>query len=252
MKIFITGISSGIGRALAKQCIEAGDEVWGVARRVELLSELVEEVKSDRLHVSAVDVTDLDALRAVIASMRQAFFIPDVIILNAGGYFKDITQEAFHFDIHRESFATNVDAALFLVAEWLPDFLARKSGMFIAVSSTAAFRPSGSASYSASRAALSMAFRQFRLSFSQTGIRFTTVHFGPIATRQWPGRRMFLVPSPERAATFVVRMFDRRGGLFFFPRVTTTIMRLGALVPDEIFRWLSSRLLKSDRDHSRE
>lgn len=245
MKVFITGISSGIGRALTKQLIAAGYDVWGVARRAELLDELTREIGSDRLRVSVCDVQDEMQNQMVARAMRSMGFIPDVVILNAGVYQSDIS-DTFQFVAHHASFATNVHGALFWVAEFLPDFLARGSGMFIAISSTAALRPSGSASYSASKAALSMAFRQFRLSFADRGIAFSTVHFGPIDTRLWEGRRLFLVPSPERAASFVLQVFNRRGGSFFFPHITTTVLRLGALIPDGIFRWLSRRILRSD------
>lgn len=249
MNVFITGISSGVGRALAQQLLGAGHEVWGIARRGDLLELFVAKMATERLRTSVCDVQDHDAARATVQMMRETEWLPDVVVLNAGMYVSDV-HGAFDFDAHRTSFGVNLDGALFWVAEFLPDFLARGAGTFIAISSTAALRPSGSASYSASKAALSMAFRQFRLSFANRGVVFSTVHFGPIDTRLWRGRRLFLVPSPERAAAFVMRMFDRRGGSFFFPRITTTVLRLGALVPDGVFRWLSRRILRSDRDTS--
>ena len=243
MNVFITGISSGVGRDLARQSLAAGHEVWGVARRGDELASFAAEMATERLRTTVCDVQDHDACRVLVQTMRIAGWIPDIVVLNAGVYVQDI-QHSFEFSAHQTSFAVNLDGALLWVAEFLPDFLARGSGTFIAISSTAAFRPSGSASYSASKAALSMAFRQFALSFASAGITFSTVHFGPIDTRLWPGRRLFLVPSPERAAGFVMRVFDRRGGSFFYPRFTTTVLRIGAMVPDAVFRWLSSRILR--------
>ncbi len=241
MKVLITGVSSGIGRALTIQLIEQGHEVWGVARRADMLAELTSTVVSPRLHVAPCDVKDAAHVTAVAAEMRTAGFIPDVVVLNAGVFISDI-HGGFHFDAHQESFDINLNGALRWVAEFLPDFLARGAGTFIAVSSTAAFRPSGSASYSGSKAALSMAFRQFAMSFADTGITFSTVHFGPIDTRLWPGRRFFLVPSSGRAAAYVARMFDRPSGSYFFPSITTTLLRLSFFVPDRVFRFFARYL----------
>lgn len=241
MKVLITGVSSGIGRALLTQLLDSGHEVWGVARRADVLEELTVAAQNSRLHVSPCDVKDAAQVQGVAVDMRAHGFIPDVVVLNAGVFVPDI-HEVFHFGAHQESFAVNLDGALRWVAEFLPDFLTRGTGTFIAVSSTAAFRPSGSASYSASKAALSMAFRQFAMSFADRGITFSTVHFGPIDTRLWPGKRFFLVPSPERAAAYVARLFDRPSGLYFFPFITTTLLRISLFVPDRVFRFFAQYL----------
>lgn len=245
MNVFITGISSGVGRELARQLLFDGHAVWGIARRGEELASFAAEMATERLRTTVCDVQDHDVARAVVQTMRDTGWLPDVVVLNAGIYVSDV-HDTFDFDAHRTSFGVNLDGALFWVAEFLSDFLARGSGTFIAISSTAAFRPSGSASYSASKSALSMAFRQLRLSFTDRGVVFSTVHFGPIATRLWPGRRLFLVPSPAHAAAFVRQVCGRRAGSYFYPRLTTTLLRLSAFIPDRAFRWWSARLLRSN------
>jgi len=242
MKVFITGISSGIGYALTKQLIAGGYEVWGIARRLDKLLELQAEVGKDRLRISQCDVRNLELCKTVAGQMREAGFIPDVVILNAGVFIPDI-RGTFLFDIHRQQFKINVDGVLFWVAEFMPDFLNRKSGMFVAVSSTAALRPSGSSSYSASKAAISMAFRQLRMSFANSGIRFSTVHFGPIDTQLWPGRRMFLIPPADVAATFLAKIIEKDSNSYFYPFITTSLLRLTLLLPDRFFRWVT-RFLK--------
>ena len=52
MKILITGTSSGIGRELARQLAEAGHQVWGIARRKDLLESLRHELGGDEFHYS--------------------------------------------------------------------------------------------------------------------------------------------------------------------------------------------------------
>lgn len=250
MKVFITGVSEGIGRALALELLKEGHEVWGVARREDLLASLKQEAGGASLTTSVCDVGDLVACKEVAKMLRTANFIPDVFVLNAGVFVPDTTDSSFDFEAHHTSFAVNLDGALFWVAEFLPDTIARGSGTFIAVSSTAAFRPTGSwahpngsASYSASKAALSMAFRQFAMSFTPRGLTFSTMHFGPIDTRLWPGRRMFLVPSPDAAARSLAELFNKKSGSYFYPFITTSLLRASLMVPDRMFRW-AARLLQ--------
>lgn len=247
MRIFITGISSGIGRALARQAIAAGHEVWGIARRAELLDELKREFTAPQFITSQCDVDDVAAMRAVAAAMREAGWVPDAVILNAGVYLAD-DGEGFHFDAHRRTFGVNVDGALFWVTEWLPDFLRRRAGVFVAISSTAALRPSESAYYSASKAALSMAFRQLRVSFAGRGVTFSTMHFGPIDTDMWRGRRTALVASAADAAAAALRLLERPAGSYFFPFVSTWLLRLSSLVPDRVFLFVSRLVLKRVRE----
>jgi len=227
---------------MAKQLVGAGHEVWGIARRKELLISLQDELHSPLFHFSCGDVKELQQMTAIAQELIAAQFIPDVVVLNAGSYFYDIKKDGFDWGIYKDAFATNLDGALFWVSTFLADFLRRGCGLFIAISSTAALRPSGSASYSASRAAISMAFRQLRLSFDRSGVRFSIIHFGPIATRQWPGRRMFLVPPPEAAAAATITLLDKRSGSYFYPWLTTTLLRVSLYVPDRVFRWVAGLL----------
>ena len=68
MKIFITGISSGIGKALAKRLVVAGHIVWGVARRKELLDQMQSELGADKLLISTCNLANIDEMKAVAGS----------------------------------------------------------------------------------------------------------------------------------------------------------------------------------------
>ena len=243
MKIFITGISSGMGKILTTNLIKEGHEVWGIARRKEILEELQTNLASDNLHISSCDIGNMLEMRDIAKRMRDEGFIPDVIVLNAAVHLKN-PLNTFDFGLYQKSFDINVRGALFWVAEFLQDFLKRDSGQFVAISSTSAFRHGyGGISYSASKAALSLTFRRLRIHFAKSGIKFSTIYFGPIDTELWRGPKVrFLVPSTDRAARYIARIFEKKGGEYYFPFFTTLLSRLSLLLPESLFVFFSKHL----------
>ena len=246
MKIFITGVSSGIGRELTKKLVGQGHEVWGIARRIELLEKLKQEV-GGKLKVSECDLLDKSDMAATVKKLRDENFIPDIIILNAGDHIED-TKAGLDLYAFEKTFDLNVTGAMFWVSEFLPNFFTRKSGSIIAISSTSAYRPGlKSVAYPASKAALSMAFRGLRLKYPNKGINFNTVHFGPIRTRLWAGSKSFLNRPAGEAADFIISVFQKKSGTFFFPFLSTFLFRLSLLLPDRLFTF-STGFLKKDQD----
>ena len=238
-KIFITGISSGIGRALAVQLVRTGHEVWGTARRKELLEQLSDQLDG-KLLFSGGDTSNIDDNKKIAAEMRAKNFIPDAVILNAGIHARDI-KDGLIFSEAQTALKTNLEGPLFWISEFLPDFLKRRDGLFVGISSTSAYRPyRGTLTYSATKSALSMLFRGLRLNFAKTGVRFSAIHFGPIATEMWRGKKGFSVSSPEAAAQFIVSTLDKKSASYFFPVLSTSLMRLSVLLPDKIFSFFTS------------
>ncbi|TSC74947.1 MAG: oxidoreductase, short chain dehydrogenase [Parcubacteria group bacterium Gr01-1014_44] len=242
-KVFITGISSGIGRALATKLVDAGLEVWGLARRKNALEELQKNL-GDKLTISICDITNSGEMEKLATEMRQRNFWPDVVVLNAAVQPQDV-QDSFHFDNARQAFRTNLEGSLFWISEFLPDFLKKRQGLFIAISSTSAHRPSKNfIAYPSSKAALSMAFRGLRLNFKKSGVGFSTIHFGPIATKMWQGKVNFLVPSANQAAQFIISTFHKTPSSYFFPFLSTSMLRITKFLPDKLFNFISSLLKK--------
>jgi uncharacterized protein len=245
MKIFITGVSSGIGREIAKKAVGAGHDVWGMARKQEELDGLKQEL-GGRLRLSACDLNEESDCRRLAGEMRTANFVPEACVLNAGVYLSDLDGGLKRAEFEK-TFQTNLFGVVFWIGEFLPDFLQRKSGTFLAISSTSAFRPSFDClAYPASKAALSMTMRGLRLNHANTGVRFNTIHFGPINTQMWQGKRSFLVPEPEQAAAFVMKTLPKKGGVHYFPFLSTSLFRLSRFLPDRFFSFFG-RALRSRR-----
>ena len=80
---FITGSSRGLGRALVRAALDAGDRVVATARQPAQLEDLVDEY-GERIHAIGLDVTDAHAARSAIADARRHFGRLDVIVNNAG------------------------------------------------------------------------------------------------------------------------------------------------------------------------
>lgn len=251
MKIFITGVSDGVGRELTKQLVRKGDEVWGVARRAELLLELQKELGAKKFHFSAGDVSIEKFVRETIAEMEGNNFLPDVVVLNAAVFSADAEPQYRH-ELFVQACETNVFGALIWANHFLADFLKRGSGKFIAVSSLAAFRPSQrSISLSAGKAALSMAFRGLRLRYGKDGIDFSNIYFGPIATKMLPSwskadsqPRYFFVLSKEEAAQDIIKIMRRKADDYWFPFFTALIFRASLLIPDKFFSAITDYLKK--------
>ena len=253
MNIFITGASKGIGRELVKLLVKNGHTVWGVARRDDLLYTLEKEIGKDHFFHTQCDVGNIKDVLETMRFIRKRSFHPDVVILNAAIYMQDLTPHYSH-RFMTEVFTTNLFGALFWVEMFLPLFLARRSGHFIAISSTSAFRPDpGSLSLPASKAALSMAFRSLRLRYESSKIIFSTIHFGPVATSISPkyvspiGRPKYpFVLTAAAAAKDIAKVIrERRSHDYFFPVLTTLIFRLTLFLPDNFFARVSRFLKKS-------
>lgn len=251
MKVFITGVSEGIGRELVKQLIKNGHSVWGVARREDFLQTLEEEVGKSRFFYTVCDVSSEKDVKDTMRRVKNRSFIPDVVILNAVVFVED-TQPQYNNLFMSRTFAINLFGALTWVEKFLPEFHTLGRGHFIAISSTSAFRPDpNSVSLPASKAALSMAFRSLRLRYQAEKVIFSTIHFGPVATSISPyylsstggPKYPFVLTVAQAAAGIQKVMIERKAKDYFLPFFTTLVFRLTLFLPDSFFVKVS-RFLK--------
>jgi NAD(P)-dependent dehydrogenase (short-subunit alcohol dehydrogenase family) len=130
---FITGASRGMGRELVEQLLARGDRVAATARRVEVLDDLVDRY-GDRLWVRALDVTDTDALRAVVDDAFASHTRIDVVVSNAGygvfGVAEDLTDQQI-----ADMIATNLTGSIQLARAVVPHLRAQGGGHLVQMSS---------------------------------------------------------------------------------------------------------------------
>jgi 3-dehydrosphinganine reductase len=140
--VLITGGSSGIGRALARQLAAAGYNISIVARRKDLLDDAAQEIKThfvrngQRVVAYSADVADAAQAESAVKAAMADLGIPDLVITSAGiavpGYFEDVSLENFE-----RTMDVNYFGSLYVVRAVLPAMRARKSGRIVFISSGA-------------------------------------------------------------------------------------------------------------------
>ncbi len=179
MRVFITGVSQGLGQKLAIQFLASGDNVWGISRgRPDWLDRSSFSIKN--FQYNSCDVTKHDEIEETFGGMLQSGFIPDIVILCAGCAFEDILETEFSLKKMRQNFELNLFGSLAWVELFLPFFLKRGRGIFAGISSMSVYRENHSrrVGYSASKAALNKTFENLNYEYRGTGVNFVVFNMG--------------------------------------------------------------------------
>jgi short-subunit dehydrogenase len=247
--VMITGASSGIGRGLAVELARQGAKIGLVARRADVVAEVVNEIEqvgSAALALPA-DVQDAESLSAAAEKLRDAFGPVDILIANAG---IGPTRDAATIDAKEIAGVINVNVigASNSAAAVIPQMVERGSGQLVIISSLAAYRGlPKSAAYCASKAAVSAFFESLRLDLAPRGIDVTIIHPGFIKTPLTAGRdnQMPFLMELDDAVKKMARAIEKRRKRYSFPWQLATIVRAGMIMPiwmyDQISRANSFR-----------
>jgi len=178
---FITGCSTGLGRALAAAVLGRGDNAVVTARDAATVGDLAGAYPGTALPVS-LDVTDAAQVAAAVGAAHERFGDIDVLVNNAGYGYRAAVEEGDDADVER-LFATNFFGPVALIKAVLPGMRARRSGAIVNVSSIGARRtPEGSGYYSATKAALEGLSGSLRKELAPLGISVTAVEPGAFRT----------------------------------------------------------------------
>lgn len=185
---FITGVSSGFGRAIAMAAAEAGHTVIGTVRN-HAASEDIEAAASGRIHTVTLDVTDLDAIPALVETVEAEFGPVEVLINNAGYGHEGILEES-PLDEMRRQFEVNVFGAVAVAKAFLPKFRERRRGFIVNVTSMGGLiTMPGIAYYCGSKFALQGISEVMRAEMAPFGVHVTALCPGSFRT-DWAGRSM--------------------------------------------------------------
>ena len=204
-RVFITGASSGIGAALAREYAAQGATVGLLARRRDALEQLAASLPNPGVHkVYAVDVTDHAALADAAADFIATAGGADIVIANAGVSRGTLTEHAEDLAVFETVFATNVAATVATFAPFIASMKAQGGApTLVGIGSVAGIRGlPGAGAYSASKAAVLSYCESLRLELKPHGIRVVTIAPGYIdtpMTRANPYPMPFLMPAARFA-----------------------------------------------------
>ncbi len=222
--VLITGASSGIGAALAREFARQGADVALLARRTDRLAALAREIEDSgrRALVLPADVTVDGDLERAVAATQTAFGRLDVVIANAGfGVVGPV--ESLTLDDYRRQFETNVFGVLRTVQAGLGPLKASRGRLVILGSVAGYIATPGSSPYSMSKFAVRGLADALGHELAATGVSVTLVSPGFVESeiRRVDNTGVFhtevrepvpawLVVPAARAARQIVRAIARR------------------------------------------
>jgi len=239
--VFITGASSGIGRALAMELARRGHDLFLTARRLDALERIRADVAAAdparRVEVRRLDVTDDGDVANAVAEAAQKLGRLDIVVANAGignsGRVGEGNLERARLIVETDLIGAiaTIDAAVALFRRQ------GGPGQVVGVSSVAGVRGlPGSGSYSASKAGLTAYLESVRAETRGEPVTVTTLAPGYIDTpiNQDVKSRPFLIDA-EKGARIMADLIERGVGYATVPRLPWTVLApLMRVLPDSL------------------
>jgi NAD(P)-dependent dehydrogenase (short-subunit alcohol dehydrogenase family) len=191
-RFLITGVSSGLGRAFATAALDAGHTVVGTVRKP-TDAEAFAALHPERARARVLDVTDDEAVSAVVGEVEKTVGPIDVLIANAGYGLEGTFEETSLAEL-RAQFDVNVFGAAATVQAVLPFLRRRRRGHILAVTSMGGLAGfPGVSAYCGSKYALEGILEAVGKEVAAFGIHVTAIEPGSFRT-DWAGRSMIRAP----------------------------------------------------------
>ena len=191
---FITGCSTGLGRALAEAVLKHGHRAAVTARKPAQIQDFAAQHPGKSLALQ-LDVADYRQIDRAISDAEKAFGRIDVLVNNAGYGYLAAVEEGEEQEI-RAMFETNFFGLAALIRRVLPGMRARGRGYIINISSVGGLLGNPSSGYyNATKFAVEGLSEALAKEVAPLGIRVTVVEPGPFRT-DWAGRSLKQVRNP--------------------------------------------------------
>jgi NAD(P)-dependent dehydrogenase (short-subunit alcohol dehydrogenase family) len=256
-RILLTGASSGIGEAGAEQLAREGATVVVVARRQDRLDALAKRITAAGGNAISIpcDVSDMDAVDALIADVDERIGGVDILINNAGRSIRRSLAESLErwHDVER-TMVLNYYAPLRLIRGLAPGMLERGDGHIINVSTWGVLSEASPlfSVYNASKAALSAVSRVAETEWGRRGVHSTTLYYPLVATPMIePTRAYDGLPAltSEEAAEWIVTAARRRP-VRIAPRMAIAARALDIVGPRFVNTIMARQNLQPNREGS--
>ena len=237
--IWITGASSGIGKALSEYYAAPGVTLGLASRGAEQLEEVANNCRrrGATVHQYLMDVSDTQEAKMCASEFLQQVGSVDLVIANAGIRIEEDLdfQESW---IPLQTMSTNFMGVINTFAPFIPSMKKTRKGSLAVISSIAAFRGTpNSGAYSASKAAINVWTESLRLRLKSYGIQVSTLCVGFVnteMTRTLP----FWMPgllSAERAAEMIADGIRKRKRVMTFPWQAKLLWTCFRILPGPIY-----------------
>ena len=235
-KIWITGASSGIGKALAVKFSNEGWQVAASARRENLLRELSEKHKN--IQPFPLDVTDINSCKNVFNEIIEKFKDIDICVFGTGMH-DPKSEKKFNLEKIREIMEVNYFGVMNCINSVHNYYSEKKKGQISIISSVAGYRglPAAGA-YCASKSALTSFTESLYFEMKRKNVRVTLVSPGFIKTpmtdqNDFP---MPMIKSPEFAAEQIYTgLVIKRNFEIHFPKAFTYFLKFLRILPNSIY-----------------
>ena len=243
--IWITGGSTGIGKALAIKFAKEGWNVAISARRENLLKETCGE--HENISSFPLDVTDKNKCKEVFQNIVDTFQSVDICFFSTGTWDpkkeKDIDVEQIE-NVFKVNFFGTLNS-IKAVEKYFKD---RKSGTITIVSSIAGYRGlPNSTGYGPSKSALNNLAESLYFDFGRSNVRVCLVSPGFIKTPMTDKNdfKMPFLKTPEYAAEKIYDgLVNKNSFEIHFPKSLTTILKILSFLPNKIYFGLIGKLTK--------
>lgn len=236
---WVTGASSGIGRAVCLKLVEQGWTVYATARRTDRLERLAAEAKgTGRVIAAAGDVTDTGQLRQIVQRISSQEGLA-LAILNAGIY---MPMRARNFDAEtaRDMLEVNLIGVTNALDPVLKTMIDARDGHIALTASVAGYRGlPGAAPYSASKAALIAMSEALAMDLVDHNVRISVINPGFVETDATAVNEfeMPFLQTTEEAADHIVAGLFKPGFEIAFPWIFVQILRLVGALPNRAYIW---------------
>jgi len=250
--VLLTGASSGIGYSLAKLLPKENCSIALLSRSKNMLNDLANEINIDGGQVRAYkcDVGNIDEVRNSFEHVRKDFGKIDIAILNAGVSSR-IDVSKYSSSIAKEIFEANTFGIVNCVEQLLPDFIKRKEGMIVGVSSLADSRGyPRSGFYNASKAAATLLLESLRIELKPHNIKVVIVKPGFVRTPM-TDKNEFQMPflmDVDRAAKIILNGIKKEKKIIQFPLPIVIGSKIMKYMPDWLFDFFMSKELPARKN----
>jgi len=246
-RIWLTGASSGIGQALAKELLQRGHKLALSARRDEPLLTLAQAYPGQVL-VLGGDLGDAGRVKAIGVAIEQSWGALDCVILNAGTC-EYLDARAFDAAMVERVLRINLLGAAYCIEAALPLLRRGERGQLVGVASAATYMPMPRAeAYGASKAGLRYLLEALRIDLASEGIDVTLISPGFVDT---PLTRRNDFPMPmrwpvDKAARHIAQRLDARPLEIAFPAPFIAALRLLSLLPTRLQFAIGRRMARTE------